>query len=108
VPDALAGAIDRSARVREVGAVGELEVDVGLVRDDREQQIAHRPAAAQREEPVAEVDLLNRVGQHRFDRSAHGVCSRDHVGRIAGEDLREVGVDVRVARHWIEGRHPAS
>jgi hypothetical protein len=35
--------------VRERGAVGELEVDVRLVRDDREQEITQRPASPDRQ-----------------------------------------------------------
>ena len=61
VADPLAGTRDETGRVRDVDAVGELEVDVGRVGDDRERQVAHRHGLPDREQPVTVVDLFDGV-----------------------------------------------
>ena len=59
VADALAGPLDETVGIRQVGAVGQLEVHMLLVADDREQQPADLHRVAERDQLVAEVDLLD-------------------------------------------------
>jgi hypothetical protein len=76
---AFAGSLDQAARVRQVGAVGLLEVDVAGVRDDREQHVTELRPGPEGEEAIRRVDRLD----GRRDRVLHcrpeGSCrGRDH------------------------------
>ena len=57
VAGAFPGAFDPAVRVRQVNAVDELHVDVRLVRDDREPEVAYRAARAEPEYAVAWIDF---------------------------------------------------
>ena len=72
---------DPAVRVRKVDAVGELQVDVRLVRDDREGEVAHRSAGADRQEPVAAIERLDRVRETLEDGQAQGTGDVGDRGR---------------------------
>ena len=85
VADALAGALDDPARIGQNGAICELHVDMGDVRNERHRQAAHANtsgrAEAERDKAVGQVKLLAGVGHHladeRLERDedlAHGRC----------------------------------
>jgi hypothetical protein len=89
VADPLSGALDTPVRIRQLGAVGQMQVDVRPVRDDREHEVPHRAAPPDREQAVGRVERLDRVGELGQD----GVMQRPSDSGDAGRGRVEMPVE---------------
>ena len=100
VADPFPGALDAAVRVRQVGAVGQLQVHVRRVRDDGEAEVAHRPARPDREEAVGRVERLDGIGKAGQD----GRPERTGGVRDRGLLLGQVAVERQRVRR-LPGAH---
>ena len=92
----LAGALDDAGWIVEQGPVGELDIDVGAVRNQPDGQATHADATgrteAEGEDAIGEVDLLLSVGHHLARQRVQGP---EDVADRAGVRLEEDG-EVRI------------
>lgn len=95
VADALARSLDDARRIVERCAVGKLDVDVRLVRDEGDGETA-QPGAARRAEPerkqvIGQVELLAGIGHCGTDDRHQRGEDLPHRGRVRGEKSLGVG-----------------
>ncbi|MDQ3408324.1 MAG: hypothetical protein M3472_09285 [Chloroflexota bacterium] len=82
--DPLAGTFHDAARIGQLRAVGELEVDVCGVRRDREHEVTHPPTPAVSQEVVGQVDRLARVGSRLAQEASQAFDGLSDGGRMVG------------------------
>jgi hypothetical protein len=96
-------ALDEAVWILEQRAGGELEVQPARVRDQREQQVAHCGAPADREEAVAAVEVNHRARGLLEDDPQDLTRRALDVRRVASEDLVPgLGLGRLVERHLPE------